>query len=139
MSEEILKHVGYPFQSKTWRAQPVKVVDGDTADLFVDTGFLGYHLFRFRFLDIDTPEMNSEDEDERKRAKDAKEFVQDVLDCPEKTLDMHLGFWPLRIETEKNPDSFGRWLCRIFWTDSFGEHSVNAELLERGLADPYKK
>ncbi|MFQ5352340.1 MAG: thermonuclease family protein [Candidatus Binatia bacterium] len=115
------------------------MVDGDTADLFVDTGFHGYHLFRFRFLDIDTPELNSSDEDKRAKAKDAKKFVQDLFDTFEKTTKIDLAYWPLRIETVKDPDNFGRWLARIFITTDFGESSVNAELIERGLAVPYEK
>lgn len=134
-----LKNHSYPFTSSNWRAQPTNVVDGDTADLFVDTGFHGYHLFRFRFLDIDTPELNSKDQDERARAMEAKELVQDLLDTFEKTSKIDLACWPLRIETAKDPDNFGRWLARIFITTDFGESSVTAELLDRGLAVPYKK
>lgn len=137
MSEK--KFVSYAFPSKIWRAQPLKVVDGDTADLFVDHGYQGYHVGRYRFLDIDTPEMNARDTGERVRAREAKALVQEVLDCFEKTTKVDLAFWPLRIETEKNPDSFGRWLARIFWTDDDGEHCVNAELLDKGLAEPYEK
>jgi endonuclease YncB( thermonuclease family) len=114
-------------------------VDGDTADLFVDTGFRGYHLFRFRFLEIDTPELNSRDEDERARAVEAKEAVMDLLDCFERTTVVDLATWPLRIETAKDPDNFGRWLAKIFFLHEDGtEGSVNAELLERGLASPYE-
>ena len=132
------KH-SYPFPTSSCRAQPLYVVDGDTADLFVDTGFRGYHLFRFRFLDIDTPELNSRDEEERARAKEAKTFVQDLFDTFDKTWTVDLKAWPLRIETEKDPDSFGRWLARIFFTDDGVERSVNAELLKEGLAVPYEK
>lgn len=122
------------------RAQPLKVVDGDTADLFVDQGFRGYQIGRFRFLDIDTPELNSKDEENRAKAKEAKEAVQEMLDCFEKTMLVDLGHWPLKIETAKNPDSFGRWLARIYFTDDAGvELSVNAELLSKGLAVPYEK
>jgi len=128
----------YPYQIPSLRAQALRVVDGDTADLFVDTGFRGYHCFRFRFLDIDTPELNSRNEEEREKAKEAKELVQDLLDCFERTTVVDLAHWPLRIETAEDPDNFGRWLARIFFTDDGVERGVNAELLSAGLAEPYK-
>lgn len=129
----------YPFNTKSWRAQPLYVVDGDTVDLFVDRGFKHYAVERFRFLDIDTPELNSKDEQERVRAQEAKASVQDLLDTFERTSTVDLKVWPLRIETEPNPDSFGRWLCRIYFTDEGVERSVNALLLAQGLAVPYEK
>jgi endonuclease YncB( thermonuclease family) len=129
----------YPFQTSNWRAQAVRVVDGDTAYLFVDTGFYGYHMMSFRFLDIDTPEMNSKVASEKTKAQDAKQMVKDMLDCDETTWMVHLKEWPLRIETEKRPDNFGRWLARIFFMDGAIEVSVNAELLREGLAVPYVK
>jgi endonuclease YncB( thermonuclease family) len=129
----------YSFMPPSYRAQPTNVVDGDTADLFVDTGFRGYHLLRFRFLDIDTPELNSKDADVRRQAQDAKQLVADLLNNFERTSKLDLSYWPLRIETAKDPDNFGRWLARIFLTTDAGEISVNAELLDRGLAVPYKK
>ena len=139
MEEKTDKSFSYSYPTSSLRAQPTKVVDGDTADLFVDTGFHGYHLMRFRFLDIDTPEMNSRDPEERLAAREAKEFVQEVFDCFKKTTQVDLAHWPLRIETSKDPDSFGRWLAKIYYTKDGAERSVNAELLKEGLAEPYKK
>jgi micrococcal nuclease len=140
MSEnEPLKNHSYSYPIPSLRAQPLKVVDGDTADLFVDVGFRGYQIGRFRFLGIDTPELNDKDEDQRAKAKEAKQLVQDLLDCFEKTTKVDLAHWPLRIETAKDPDNFGRWLATIYFTTDFGEQSVNTELLDRGLAVPYEK
>lgn len=129
----------YPFTTDNWRAQPIRVVDGDTAYLFVDVGFNHYACYSFRFLDIDTPELNSKDPEEREKAQEAKELVKDLLDCFETTWQVNLKEWPLRIETEKKPDSFGRWLARIFFTDDGVERSVQAELLKAQLAIPYEK
>ncbi len=114
------------------------VVDGDTADLFVDRGFHHFNVERFRFLDIDTPELRDKDVKKRAKAKDAKAMVQDLLDTFERTHTVHLKTWPLRIETDQDPDNFGRWLCRIFFTIDGVERSVNSELLLAGLARPYK-
>ena len=129
----------YPYLTNGNRAQCVRVVDGDTAYLFIDTGYHGYRLESFRFLGIDTPELNSKDHDEKRAANMAKEFVQDMLDAEETNWSVHLKEWPLRIETAKEPDSFGRWLARIFFKKDGQEVSVNAELLKEGLATPYEK
>lgn len=129
----------YPYLSGGNRAQAVRVVDGDTAYLFIDTGYHGYRLESCRFLDINTPELNSSDEEQREKAKLAKQLVQDMLDCEETTWMVHLKEWPLRIETAKEPDSFGRFLARIFFMKDGKEVSVNAVLLSEGLAVPYVK
>ena len=129
----------YPYPTSSDRAQCVRVVDGDTAYLFIDTGYHGYRLERCRFLDIDTPELNSKNEADRERANDAKQMVMDMLDCEETTWMVHLKEWPLRIETAKEPDNFGRFLARIFFMNDGAEISVNAELLREGLAVPYVK
>lgn len=128
----------YPFQTSVWRAQPTYVVDGDSVHLFVDTGFYGYHLFKFRILDIDTPELRRGTEEEKAKAREAKVAVQDMFDLYEKTWNVDLRHWPLRIETQK-ADSFGRWLARIFFMADGKELSVAAELLREGLAVPYEK
>lgn len=129
----------YPYLTSGNRAQCVRVVDGDTAYLFIDTGYHGYRLESCRFLDIDTPELNSSDEGQREKANLAKQLVQDMLDAEQTNWSVHLKEWPLRIETAKEPDSFGRWLARIFFKKDGEEHSVNAILLEEKLAVPYEK
>jgi len=129
---------GYPFPTNSFRAQAIKVVDGDTVDLFVDTGFHGYHLLRVRVLAIDTAELHDKDEDQRSLARQAKKVVQELLECEEPTTQVDLNRWPLRIETRK-ADSFGRWLARITLVRDGEEINLASELLELGLAEPYKR
>ena len=131
--------MNYPFPAKLWRAQPLYVVDGDTADLFVDVGFKHYGVFRFRFLDIDTAELRDRDPVEREKAKAAKTAVQQFLNCFHKTTKVDLAHWPIKIETERatGDDAFGRYLCRIFFELEGKEVSLNAQLLSMGLAEPY--
>jgi endonuclease YncB( thermonuclease family) len=51
---------------------------------------------------------------------------------------VNLGTWPLRLLTYMDPDSFGRLLGEVYWTDDAGvEHHANGELLQMGLAVPY--
>lgn len=136
----------YPFTIPSLRAQCIKVVDGDTVDLFTDEGKHRYALDRYRLLTVDTFELNSSDKEERELAKAAKEkmiewckpvFVSKVADKSARIVD--LGMWPLRITTHKS-DSFGRWLADLYWTDEEGvEHHANAELIELGLGEVYQK
>lgn len=63
-----------------YKARMVRAVDGDTVDVIIDLGFgimFGNegHPRRIRIADIDTPEMNASDTEEREKAKIAKEFV----------------------------------------------------------------
>ena len=128
----------YPFLTEVWRAQPTYVVDGDSVHLFVDTGFYGYKLLKFRFLDIDTAELRGGTDESKALAQEAKAMVQELLDCFEKTWKVDLKYWPIRIETAK-ADSFGRWLARLFFLRDGKEVSVNGELMQANLAVPYEK
>ncbi len=79
----------------TYRAELVRAVDGDTADLRIDLGFYTYCNQRVRFAGIDTPERG------QPGYQEAKQFVQDTLAGEKFT-----------VETEK-AGKYGRWLCRI--------------------------
>lgn len=104
-----------PAHQWVFPARCLRVIDGDTLALRVDVGF---HLTRtdhFRLLDVDTPEVRGA---EREAGLAAHGFV-----CAWLT-EAGLGDWPLLIETVPEPDSFGRYLCRV-WRSSDG-----AELAE---------
>lgn len=126
-----------PFYGR-YRARCTRVVDGDTADLVVDLGFRLTSTMRVRFWGIDTPELTSKDPELRKKAVEAKEFVIARLMGD-------LDGWPLMIETLKDPDNFGRWLAKIWYTredDSSPvavETLINDELVFVGLAEEYRR
>ena len=115
----------YPLGS--FRAYCNRVVDGDTFDLHVDVGFHTAINTRFRLLGYDTPELRSHDPVERALALSAKDFVDAAIGpVPE-------SGWNLRIETKKDPDGFGRWLCRVFYTvDGLGEMCLGDVLHANG-------
>jgi len=117
----------------------MNVVDGDTADLFTDEGKRRYSLERYRLITIDTYELHDADPAKRDLALRAKQqMVPWCSATPVKGI-VNLEFWPLRIVTHKS-DSFGRWLVDLYWTDNAGiEHHANAELLQQGLAVPFKR
>lgn len=126
----------YPFVALSIRAQCVRVIDGDTLDLFTDEGKHHYALHRYRLLGIDTCELTSTDPEKREKAKAAKEKV--TAWCRPSGNAVDLSRWPLRVVTHKAPDSFGRWLANVFWTDGDGvERNVSEELLKLGLAVPF--
>jgi micrococcal nuclease len=132
--------MNYEFKTSQYRAQCLNVVDGDTVDLFVDQGFRGYQVGRFRLYAIDTCELNSSDPAKREQALAAKEKMIEWLHPASDGATVNLRKWPCRIESFRDPDNFGRWLANIYYLDQEGlEHFANGELLEVGLAVPYKR
>jgi len=133
---------GYDFPKVTYRARclPRKegrnpVVDGDTVDLYVDLGFHSFKHERFRLYDIDTPELRDRDIEKRELAKEAKEALCKLLHTDSEHP------WPLRVETFRNPDSFGRYLVIIYAWEMDGaggkEINVNEKMIELGHAVRY--
>ena len=107
-----------------YRAKLKRVVDGDTIDLRIDTGFHLEVTQRIRFNGLDTPEIFGvrKDTSEYKRGIKAKEYVERRFqDNDGKCI----------IETY-NIGKYGRWVADIFLADS--ELSLNQELLDKGLA-----
>lgn len=102
----------------TYRAELLRVVDGDTYDLKVDTGFYMTYAHRFRLYGYDTPELYRGSDFEKKEAQTAKNFVEEWFAA-------NPDFW---IRTYK-ADSFGRWLCDVFTDqDRLSDALVEAHL-----------
>jgi len=117
-----------------YRAQCLNVVDGDTVDLLVDLGFHDYRKERFRVLGVDTPELRAKEAAVRERAQAARAQVIEWL----KPAVANLAVWPLRIRTERDPDSFGRYLAAVWFVGDTGtERELGAALVTAGLAVPY--
>jgi endonuclease YncB( thermonuclease family) len=119
----------------------MRVIDGDTIDVFVDCGFREYKVMRLRLAGINAPEMHSQDPIARLAAQAAKTWLTSLLKPEENKLVM-VGptcEWPLRVVTYKDPDSFGRWIADVFIQGADGETSVNAMALDLGHATPYVK
>lgn len=120
-----------PFSGR-YRARCTKVVDGDTIDVTVDLGFHLTATMRLRLWGINTAEMHDKDPILRKQAQDAKDLV--ALRVPRGES------WELRIETLKDPDVFGRWLAKVWYTtDGETEVMLNDELIAAGLAVPFRR
>lgn len=131
--------MGYEYEPPTFRAQCLRVIDGDTVDLLVDCGFHNHRVDRFRLYGIDTYELNSKDPVEKVKAQEAKtkmiEWLKPSLGTLSTTEQVN---WPLKVQTRKDPDNFGRWLVGIWCKVDDVELNVNVELVAIGLAIPYK-
>jgi micrococcal nuclease len=108
-----------------YRATCLAVVDGDTADFEIDLGLEISHRIRVRLYGINTPELHSPDDAERIKAVLARAFLSTMI----------FGK-PLIVETIKDrTEKYGRYLADVFVEGV--EKSVNAQLLEAGLAVEY--
>lgn len=94
-----------------------RVVDGDTIDCTIDVGFHMRIQQRFRLIGINTPERGQEGYQEAKSAAEGW-FLE------------HKTF---RLSVTK-AEKYGRYLVEVLCEDN---RSLNAVLLEAGLAKPY--
>lgn len=99
-----------------------RVVDADTVDLLVDTGFRRYMIDRFRLYGIDAPERGQIGWAEGKYALEAK--------LP---MDAQLIIETYHPRERDERDNFGRWLATIYLD---GEN-INEWLVDQGYAKPY--
>ena len=118
-----------------------KIIDGDTLDVDIrkkfDIGFKvvieGQTHQRLRLYGIDTPELrprrgtDEEREAEKVAAKKARAHVIEM--CLNKKV---------KVVTYKS-DSFGRYLADVYVMTDDGEIHLNQDLLDRGLAEVYKR
>ena len=98
-----------------YAATVIKVIDGDTVDLNLDLGFKIKFQLRGRLTGINAPEG---------KQTDAANWLHEQLPIGKTII----------VETKKTQEKYGRWLVTIFLDDK----NLNLELLEKGLADPYK-
>ena len=64
----------------TYSCKILRVVDGDTVDVYIDLGFGVWMVKqRIRLYGVDTPESRTRDKEEKKYGNKAKEFVQSYL------------------------------------------------------------
>ena len=103
----------------------VRVIDGDSVIIDVALGFNVTIRETFRLLGIDAPESYGvrKDSDEYKAGIISKEWLIDKIEGKE-----------IIVKTHKDKKGkYGRYLVEIF----DGENSINAEMVEKGLAVEY--
>lgn len=93
-----------------YKADLVRVVDGDTIDLMIDPGFYLTYAARVRLHGIDCPERRSGSEFEKQRGQDATQateyWFEEVM---RRGADV--------IVRTYQADSFGRWLVDVTASD----------------------
>ena len=99
-----------------------RVIDGDTLEVDIDLGFKTIlKKEKLRLLGIDTPELRSQDVEERVRAKAAKEYVQSLLAPGDEFV----------LQTEKDrAGKYGRYLARVWIKVEDGGQKSLAHLLK---------
>jgi len=111
----------------TYRANVLRVVDGDTIDLDIDMGLDTHRHERIRLYGIDTPETYGvkKDSEEYQAGMRAKQRVADLIAARE--------VW---VETHKDKTGkYGRYLATIWVVIDDSLKNVNELLLEEGLAE----
>ena len=103
----------------TYKAQVVRVIDGDTVVLNIDLGFKIYHVMSCRLAGVNAPELNSKDEAVKLAAVASKEYLMSLLP---------VGEW-VEIVSRKL-DKYGR---AVVWIDG-----VNNAMISEGHAVRYK-
>ena len=117
-----------------YKAELIRVVDGDTVDLIIDLGFDTSRRERFRLYGIDAPEMNTE------AGKEAKAWLIGVLG-PYGAIYVQT----IQLSTKAKRDKYGRFLAVLY--DDLGDidanramktpvnpASINAKMIVRGHA-----
>lgn len=109
-----------------YKAEVMRVIDGDSVWLRADLGFRVKKEANFRFLGIDAPELRGE---ERAMGLTAKEHLEGLLPPGTEVL-LH----------SSKPDKYGgRWLGTIFLRQKDGVLlNVNQHMVDEGFAVPYK-
>jgi micrococcal nuclease len=117
----------------TYKAELVRVVDGDTVDLIIDLGFGTSRKERFRLYGIDAPEMNTAE------GKAAKAWLREALQFREA-----IYVQTIQLETKAKRDKYGRFLA-VLYSDlgdlraklppkTLALESINAQMIEAGHA-----
>jgi len=108
-----------------YRARVVRVIDGDSCIIDIDTGFgIWLRGERCRLAGIDAPETWRNPEP---GGEEATAWLRDELAKTDNEV---------IIQTEKSSDKYGRWLVWIY-TDWYPLMSLNRVMVKKGLAVNY--
>lgn len=107
-----------------YKAVVLRVLDGDTVELAIDTGFRNTYTSTCRFYGLNAPETKTKNAQEKEKGMITKQFVIDSL--------------PLRsviMVKSVDLDKYGRPLIDVYCGEGFLTH-LNSVMLEKGLAVP---
>jgi micrococcal nuclease len=115
-----------------YKAELIRVVDGDTVDLIIDLGFDTSRKERFRLYGIDAPEMNTA------AGKEAKAWLIGILG-PYGAIYVQT----IQLETKAKRDKYGRFLAVLYdelptlipiMREPIHPSSINAKMIVEGHA-----
>ena len=115
-----------------YKAELIRVVDGDTVDLIIDLGFDTQRKERFRLYGIDAPEMNTAE------GKAAKAWLIGILG-PYGAIYVQT----IQLETKAKRDKYGRFLAVLYdelptlipiMREPIHPSSINAKMIVEGHA-----
>jgi micrococcal nuclease len=115
-----------------YKAELIRVVDGDTVDLISDLGFDTLKRERFRLYGIDAPELRTE------AGKAAKAWLWDVLQPLEA-----IYVQTIKLSTKAKRDKYGRYLAVLYSElptivpvarEPIHPSSINAKMVVEGHA-----
>ena len=115
-----------------YKAELVRVVDGDTVDLIIDLGFDTARKERFRLYGIDAPEMDTA------KGKEAKKWLWDALQPLEE-----IYVQTIQLATKAKRDKYGRFLAVLYGFEpvlsladgrKVNSCSINAKMIVEGHA-----
>ena len=86
-----------------YKAELIRVVDGDTVELIIDLGFDTSRKERFRLYGIDAPEMNTAE------GKAAKAWLREALQPLEA-----IYVQTIQLSTKAKRDKYGRFLAVLY-------------------------
>jgi micrococcal nuclease len=113
-----------------YKAQIQRVIDGDTAVAVVDLGFSTFKNEHLRLFGINTPELNSKDEEQRAAAKAAQNALSALI----------VGKVVIVKTFKDRTEKYGRMLAEIFITDDKGVvANVNQWMIDNKYATIYPK
>jgi micrococcal nuclease len=111
-----------------YRAEVLRVVDGDTVDMLIDCGFSTFRKERVRLYGIDAPESRTRDKEEKKRGLAAKARLQELIKNTKKKI-------IIKTELDKK-GKYGR-ILGVLW-DENKRKNFNTLLVAEGHAVKYK-
>lgn len=110
----------------TYKAKILSVYDGDTCTADIQLGFYVIaHKVKLRLYGINTAELRGGTEESKALAVKARDWLREQV----------LGNEDITIKSF-GKGKYGRWLVEIYVES--GEISLNQQLIDLGLADPYQ-
>ena len=116
-----------------YKAELIRVVDGDTVELMIDLGFSQFTKQTMRLYGIDAPEMNTAE------GKEAKAWLREVLQPLEA-----IYVETLQHKTKAKRDKYGRFLAVLYGDlgdlranlppKTLAVESINAKMITEGHA-----